>query len=276
MNNNKHFSKFYLSCRAPAASHKFAILLLIMLGFSFSVANAQEDHAPFKKVDWSFDGPMGTFDRQSIQRGFKIYKEVCSACHSLKRVAFRNLSEIGFGPEEVKAIAQSYSVHNEQPNDEGEMFERPGRVADRFPSPYANDNAARAASNNGALPPDLSLITKAREDGPNYVYSLLTGFQDSPAGFKLGENMHYNPYFAAGGYQFSMIPPLTKDGQVEYIDGIVSTVDQMAKDIVNFLQWAAEPEMEQRKALGLKVLIFTAILTLLFYFAKRNIWKRVK
>jgi ubiquinol-cytochrome c reductase cytochrome c1 subunit len=249
----------------------FAVVCILLA----SQAVATEDHKPFKKVDWSFEGVFGNFDRQAIQRGFKVYKEVCSVCHSLKRVAFRNLSEIGFSEEEVKAIAAGYTVQD-GPNDEGEMFERPGKPSDYFPSPYANDKAARAASNNGALPPDQSLIVKAREDGANYIYSLLTGYETPPADFQLGENMHYNPYYASGGSQFSMIPPLLKDDQVEYVDGTKATVDQMAKDVVNFLQWASEPEMEQRKGLGFKVLIFMAIFTLVFYFAKKSIWNRVK
>jgi len=249
----------------------FGVLLMLIA----SNLSASEDHKPFKKVGWPFEGIFGNFDRQAIQRGFKVYKEVCSVCHSLKRVAFRNLSEIGFSEEEVKAIAAGYTIQD-GPNDEGEMFERPGKPSDYFPSPYANDKAARAASNNGALPPDQSLIIKAREDGANYIYSLLTGYAKPPADFQLGENMQYNPYYAGGGSQFSMIPPLLQDDQVEYVDGTKATVDQMSKDVVNFLQWASEPEMEQRKALGFKVLIFMAIFTVVFYFAKKSIWSRVK
>lgn len=249
----------------------FGLVLMLLAVNAF----ANEDHKPFKKVDWPFEGMFGRFDRQSIQRGFKVYKEVCSVCHSLKRVAFRNLSEIGFTEEEVKSIAAGYSIQD-GPNDQGEMFERPGKPSDYFPQPYANEKAARAANNNGALPPDQSLIIKAREDGPNYIYSLLTGYEKPPADFELGENMQYNPYYAGGGGQFSMIPPLLKDDQVQYADGTKATVDQMAKDVVNFLQWAAEPEMEQRKALGFKVLIFMAFFTVIFYFAKKSIWSRVK
>lgn len=252
----------------------FVVLFIVFI----LVANhgfASEDREQLKKVNWAFDGVFGRFDREAIQRGFKVYKEVCSVCHSLKRVAFRNLKEIGFSDDEVKALAAGYSVQD-GPNQEGEMFERPGKPADHFPPPYPNDNAARVANNNNALPPDLSLIIKAREDGANYVYSLLTGFQNPPADFSLGENMHYNPYFAGGGRQFSMIPPLIKDGQVEYVDGVNPTIDQMAKDIVNFLQWAAEPEMEERKSLGVKIIIFTIIFTIFFYFAKKHIWRNVK
>lgn len=229
-----------------------------------------------KQMDWPFDGPFGKFDRVAIQRGFQIYKEVCSACHSINRIAFRNLAEIGFSEDEVKAIASEYSIVD-GPNDEGEMFERPGRPADYFPSPYANEKAARAANNNNALPPDLSLMIKAREDGANYVYSLLTGYAEAPSYFELGENMYYNPYFSGGGRQFSMIPPLIEDGLVTYQNEQINpTIEQMAYDVVNFLQWAAEPEMEKRKSLGAKTLIFLVIFTALFYLLKNKIWKRVK
>ncbi len=255
------------------------LLRKIIIGFgaiilSFNLSHAEEDKLSPKQVSWAFEGVLGHFDRGAIQRGFKIYKEVCAACHGIKRVAFRNLQDIGFSAEEVKSLAASYTI-KDGPNDEGEMFDRPGRPADYIPSPYVNDNAARA-SNNGALPPDLSLIIKAREDGANYVYSLLTGFEKPPAGFQVGENMYYNPYFAGGGKQLAMTPPLTTNNQVEYNDSTKATVDQMAKDVVNFLQWVAEPEMEQRKSLGLKVIIFTAIFTFFFYHAYRRIWKRVK
>lgn len=252
----------------------FLTLFFVFL-FGFSAANAASDKIPPKQVEWQFEGPIGSFDRQSIQRGFKVYKEVCSACHSIKRIAFRNLKEVGFSEAEVKSLAAGYSV-SDGPDDEGEMFERPGRTSDYFPLPYPNDKAARAANNNGALPPDLSLIVKAREDGANYVYSLLTGYQDPPSNFELGENMHYNPYFAAGGKQFSMIPPLLKDGQVEYTDGVEPTIDQMAIDVTNFLQWAAEPEMEERKKLGTMVMIFLFIFTGIFYLAYKRIWSKIK
>jgi ubiquinol-cytochrome c reductase cytochrome c1 subunit len=188
-------------------------------------------------------------------------------------VAFRNLQDLGFSEAEVKSLAASYSV-KDGPNDDGDMFDRPGLASDRIPSPYANDKAARA-SNNGALPPDLSLIIKARHDGANYLYSLLTGFEDAPEGFTVGANMYYNPYFAGGGNQLAMTPPL-KDGQVNYVDGTNATVDQMARDVVSFLQWAAEPEMEQRKALGVKIMIFLTIFVVVFYLAYRSIWRQVK
>ncbi|MFI4984150.1 MAG: cytochrome c1 [Rickettsiales bacterium] len=237
-------------------------------------AFADVDKLPPQEMHWQFDGFFGTFDRQSIQRGYKVYAEVCSACHSLKRIAFRNLQEIGFSEEEVKSLAAGHSVQD-GPNDDGEMFERPARPSDHFSGPYANDQAARA-SNNGALPPDLSLIIKAREDGANYVYSLLTGFQTPPADFVVGENMHYNPYFAGGGRQLAMTPPLINVGQVQFDDGTKATIEQMAHDVVDFLQWAAEPEMEARKGLGIKVMIFFVIFTLVMYLAKVRIWSRIK
>ncbi len=252
-------------------------LLLALFFVIFAPASMADDSLEPKQpkqVDWQFDGPFGTFDRESIQRGFKVYKEVCSACHSLKRVAFRSLAEIGFSEEEIKSLAASYSV-KDGPNDEGEMFERPGRPSDYIVGPYANDNAARAA-NNGALPPDLSLIIKARKHGADYVYSLLTGYETPPPGVQLGENMYYNPYFSAGGSQLAMTPPLTQAGQVAYIDGVTPSIDQMARDVVNFLQWAAEPEMEERKSLGVKVIIFMLVFTGLFYLAYKRIWRNVK
>lgn len=249
------------------------IISIILLCLAATTAYASEDYLPPKPMKWPFDSPLGTFDRQSIQRGFQVYKEVCSACHSLKRIAFRNLTDIGFSEAEVKSLAASYSVQD-GPNDEGEMFERPGRPSDYIPRPYANDKAARA-SNNGGLPPDLSLIIKAREHGANYLYSLLTGFVEPPKDFVVSENMYYNPYFMAGGSQLLMAPPLTA-GQLTYADGTEATVEQMSKDVVNFLQWAAEPEMEQRKSIGVKAIIFVSVMSLLFIAAKRRIWRRVK
>lgn len=240
------------------------------------VASAEEDIKPPEQIEWSFEGQFGKFDRVAIQRGFQVYKEVCSACHSLKRIAFRNLEEVGFSTEEVKAIASEYSIVD-GPDNEGEMFERPGKPSDYLPPPYPNEKAASAANNNNALPPDLSLIVKARHDGANYVYSLLTGYQEPPSYFNLGENMYYNPYFSGGGRQFSMIPPLMEAGLVTYQnENIESTIEQMAYDVVNFLQWAAEPEMEKRKSLGAKTLVFLAVFTVLFYLLKNKIWKRIK
>lgn len=249
-------------------------LILLIIGLSFNAFASQTDEPLNPKVmNWQFEGVLGTFDRQSAQRGFKVYKEVCSACHGLKRIAFRNLQELGFSEAEIKSLASTYIV-KDGPNEDGEMFDRPARLYDRILGPYSNDNSARAA-NNGALPPDLSLIIKAREHGPNYIYSLLTGYSKPPEGFILGPNMYYNPYFSGGGSQLAMPPPLTKDGQVEFSDGTVATIDQMALDVVNFLEWAAEPELEHRKSLGIKVLLFVFVFTVIFYLAYRKIWRNV-
>lgn len=225
-----------------------------------------------KEMQWMFDGITGKFDYEAIQRGFKVYKEVCSACHSVKLVAFRNLEQIGFSEEQVKSLASEYDVQD-GPNDEGQMYKRPGRPSDNIPGPYANDKEARA-TNNGALPPDLSLIIKARENGANYVYSLLTGFSNPPANVKLGDNMHYNPYFP--GEQIAMTPPLISEGQVTFDDGTKATVEQMAHDVVNFLQWTAEPEMQERKSIGLRVLTFVGVMAILMWFANKAIWRNLK
>jgi len=251
----------------------FRILTLILL-CGLSSAYAGEDHISPKKEKWSFDGAFGEFDRNSVQRGLKVYQEVCAACHGVKRLAFRNLMDIGFSEGEVKTIAAGYNVQD-GPNDDGEIFERLARPSDYFPGPYANDKAARA-SNNGGLPTDLSLIIKARVDGANYIYSLLTGFIEPPKDFVVGDNMHYNPYFAGGGSQLLMTPPLIKTGQVTYDDGTEPSVDQMSRDVVNFLQWVAEPEMEARKRMGIKVMIFVVVMAAFAIAAKHRIWRRVK
>lgn len=248
-------------------------IILLMTLLSFVYATDIDIQNP-KKMTWSFDGIAGTFDRAAIQRGFQVYKEVCSACHSINKVAFRNLAEVGFSEDEVKYLAHEYKIQD-GPNDDGEMFERDGKPSDIIPSPYSNEKAARA-SNNGSYPPDLSLIIKARTNGADYVYSLLTGYTAKPKDFHVDENMHYNPYFAGGGQQLSMPAPLINDGQVHYIDNTEATVEQMAKDVVNFLQWAAEPEMEKRKNLGISVIFFTFFMTILFFMAKKHIWKNVK
>ena len=252
--------------------YRLSICLILLLScLSEDIANAQ--HVELKKQEWAFDGPLGKFDLQSIQRGFQVYKEVCSACHSVHRLAFRNLQQIGFSEEEVKSISSQYTVQD-GPNDNGEMYQRPCTPADLIPGPYKNSKEARA-SNNGALPPDLSLIIKARPDGANYVYSLLRGYEAPPSNIVLGPNMYYNKYFIAGGSQITMPPPLISEGQVTYQDGTKATIDQMAHDVVYFLQWAAEPEMEDRKNLGVSVFLFTIIFTVLFYFAKKRIWKNI-
>jgi ubiquinol-cytochrome c reductase cytochrome c1 subunit len=256
------------------------LLFILLICPSLVFANEPENtegvidthaHHP-KQMKWNFDGYFGSFDRASIQRGFQVYKEICSACHGLSRVAYRNLQEIGFSENEVKQIA-SEALVTDGPNDEGEMFERAGLPSDKFVGPYANEQAARAA-NGGAYPPDLSLIVKARHDGPNYVYSLLTGYEEAPDGFPLTNGKNYNPYFE--GRQISMPSPINDDGQVEYKDGTFAAKEQMVIDVVNFLQWAAEPETEHRKKMGVRTMIFLAILFVILIAAKKAVWKNVK
>ncbi|WP_239025137.1 cytochrome c1 [Rhodoligotrophos defluvii] len=269
-----------------------SLLTAIAVGLGLALAApafAAEGQREAKNVSFSFEGPFGTFDRAQLQRGYQVYKEVCAACHSMNLLYFRNLGEPG-GPEfpeaQVKAIAAGYQIQA-GPNEDGDMFERPGLPSDRFPDPYPNPQAARAA-NGGALPPDLSLITKARPGwygtltqlfhgigGPEYVYSVLTGYEDPPpeiagSGPPGGS---YNPYFAAGPW-IGMPKPLN-DGQVTYQDGTEATVEQMARDVSAFLAWAAEPKMEQRKELGFQVLIYIAILSVLLYLTKQRIWSRI-
>ncbi len=221
-------------------------------------------------LDWPHAGLFGTFDRAELQRGFQVYREVCASCHSLRLISFRNLAEIGFGEDEVKAIAAEFSVVD-GPDQEGEMFDREARPADRIPPPFANDNAARAA-NNGALPPDLSLITKAREGGADFIHAILTGYDEPPEDFELADGMSYHHYFA--GHQIAMPAPLY-DEAVEYADETEASVDRMARDVVTFLAWAAEPELEERKRIGLKVLIFIAVFTALLYAIKVKVWSKL-
>jgi ubiquinol-cytochrome c reductase cytochrome c1 subunit len=222
------------------------------------------------KQEWSFNKVFGTFDRAGAQRGFQVYKEVCAACHSLKEVRFGKLTEIGFKESEAKAIAKGYEVASI--DDEGNPITVPAKLTDHFKGPYANAQAGRAA-NNGALPPDLSLMVKARPGGADYIYALLTSFQEPPAGVKLMSGMHYNLYFP--GHQIAMPPPLS-EGQVTYVDGTKATVAQMAHDVVTFLAWAAEPEMEARKRMGVKVITFLSIFAGMLYIVMRRTWKVVK
>lgn len=245
-----------------------ATIAAVSAGAAVWASSADQAHP--RQIHWSFDGILGHVDKQSAQRGFQVYKEVCSACHSLNRVAFRSLGELGFSQGEIKALAASYQV-KDGPNDNGDMFERPGKPSDYFVPPYANEQAARAAQ-NGAYPPDLSLIIKARHDGANYVYSLLTGYTVVPAGAHMNDGMNYNPYFP--GMQIAMSAPLS-DGRVTYVDGTQASVDQMAHDVVNFLQWAAEPEMEQRKQMGIKAMLYLGIFTAFAYIAKKRVWSRL-
>jgi ubiquinol-cytochrome c reductase cytochrome c1 subunit len=223
------------------------------------------------EIEWSFQGVFGTFERGQLQRGFQVYREVCHSCHGLKFIAFRNLQALGFNADQIAAIAGEFEVQD-GPNDQGDMFMRPAKAADHVPPPFANDQAARVA-NNGALPPDLSLIVKARAGGPEYIYGVLTGYRETPPeGFQMQEGMYYNESFP--GHQIAMPPPLSDD-RVTYADGTQATLSQEAKDVVAFLTWAAEPKMEDRKRLGVSTLLFLIVLTGMLYALKRHYWSDV-
>lgn len=298
-----------------------------VMGIAFSAYAASDARSP-KQLDWQFDGVFGTVDKQSAQRGLQVYREVCASCHGLKRVAFRTLTDLGFSEAEVKAMAAEYTIGGVVDED-GEITTRPALPSDKFPQPYANPQAAKAA-NNGAYPPDLSLIVKARHDGANYLYSILTGYEEVPqyhcsemmgdecvaftpvsapvadgaekasdevykcvhllhgeakdikTGQKrdiqicdtLADTSYYNPYMPGG--KIAMPAPLVSDGQVTYQDNTEATKSQMAKDVTNFLQWAAEPEMEARKHMGIQVILFLIIATFMLWLAKRRIWSKLK
>ncbi len=266
---------------------------LLFAGLSFGAlaigAHAGEGALDAKHISYSFEGPFGKFDKAQLQRGYKVFKEVCSNCHSMKLVSFRNLSDKGgpgFTEDQVKALAATFTVHD-GPNDKGDMFDRPGRASDAFPWNFPNDEAAKAA-NGGALPPDLSLITKAREGwhgtfnqlvngigGPQYVYSLVSGFQDEPADLakEKPEGKYYNPYFVNGPW-ISMPPPLS-DGLVTFDDGAPNKVEDLARDVSAFLAWTAEPKMEERKKTGFEVMLYLAVLAGLLYFLKKQVWRDV-
>ena len=253
---------------------KLAKTLLVGLGLALAgganVAGAAERGIHIKDLTWPEDGMFGTFDRAALQRGFQVYQNVCQGCHGLKYLAFRNLEALGYGEEEVKAIAAQYTVVD-GPNDSGEMFERPARASDKKPGPYKNEQEARVA-NGGAMPPDLSLIVKSRDGVQDYVYSVLTGYEEAPAGVTVPDGMYYNASF--GGHLIAMPPPLLPD-QVTYGDNTPATVDQMARDVTQFLAWAGEPYLEQRKQTGVKVLLFLIVVTALFYAYKRRVWAEV-
>ncbi len=235
------------------------------LGLAGAAQASEAVHIP--QQSWAHSGVFGTIDKASAQRGFQVYKEVCSACHSMRLVPIRTLAGIGFKEDELKALAASYEVQA-GPNDAGEMFMRPGTPADRFPSPFPNDNAARAA-NNGALPPDLSLLAKARVGGEDYLYAFLTGFEEPPEGVNLMPGMNYNKYFP--GHQVGM-PNIVQPDGVSYADGTKATVEQQAKDVSVFLTFAAEPHLDARKQMGVKVILFLIVLAGLMYATKRKLW----
>ncbi|KNY23578.1 cytochrome c1 [Methylobacterium sp. ARG-1] len=278
-----------------------AAVALAALLFGAAPASAEDGHGgPIPgRVNWSFAGTFGRFDTAQLQRGFQVYKEVCSSCHSMKLVAFRNLAQEGgphFSAAQVKALAATYQV-KDGPNDSGEMFDRPGRPADTFPPPFPNDQAA-AAANGGKAPPDFSVIAKARtysrgslyfltdwlpfvgysEHGPDYIHALLNGYEEPPKDFSVPDGGHYNKYYP--GHIIAMPPPIT-DGQVTYAKGedgqpvVPETVDQYAKDVSAFLMWAAEPHMMDRKALGFRVILFLIVMSGLLYYVKKKIWADV-
>lgn len=259
------------SLSTPVLGKKKSLNLFILFYFSALSPLYGADNPPLPEEPWSFEGPRGTFDRKDAQHGFQIYKQVCATCHSLEHVRFRDLDALGYTEDEIKAIAAEYKI--ETVNDTGEPTERPALPTDKFPGPYKNEQAARAA-NNGALPPDLSLIVKARQGGANYIYALLTGFEASPPkNVEVGEGMYYNLFFP--GNQIAMSPPLS-EGLITFDDGSKPSVNEMAKAVVTFLAWAAEPELETRKRMGFKVLIYFIVFTILMYFLKKRIWARVK
>ena len=249
----------------------FSIIILFCF-FSANVISAEK--VEYLKTDWTFKGLFGKFDRASLQRGYQVYTEVCAACHSMKYLSYRNLFETGgpeFSEDQVKIIASQFEVVD-GPNSEGEMFTRPARLSDNFVSPYANDQAATAA-NGGAYPPDMSVLVKARTGGADYIYSVLMGYENPPAGISLDDGVYYNKYMP--GNKIKMAKPLSA-GAVEYIDGTEATEEQMSKDVVAFLSWAAEPHLEARHKIGFKAIVYLIILTILVYFSMKKIWSRIE
>ncbi len=248
---------------------QFILLFLFFISFTKLFAAGEEP----VKVDWSFKGITGKFDRSSLQRGYQVYNEVCASCHSMNLLSYRNLGEKGgpeFSVDQVKAIAANFEV-TDGPNSEGEMFTRPGRPSDKFVSPYQNTQAAMAA-NGGAYPPDMSVLVKARKGGADYIYSVLIGYEEAPAGFELEDGVYYNKYMY--GNKIKMAKPLA-EGLVSYADGTEATESQMAMDVTTFLTWASEPHLEARHQTGLKVIMYLIILTILVYFSMRRLWSRI-
>ena len=251
---------------------KIFSVFIISIGLSINVNAAEK--AEYLKTDWSFKGLFGKFDRGALQRGYQVYTEVCSSCHSMKYLSYRNLSEKG-GPEfsevQAKAIAASFEV-KDGPNSDGEMFTRPGKLSDKFVMPYENVKAAQAA-NGGAYPPDMSVLVKARGGGVDYIYSLLQGYEDPPLGETLDDGVYYNKYMY--GNKIRMANPLS-DGLIEYADGTEASIEQMSKDVTTFLMWTAEPHLEARHQMGFKAIIYLIILTALVYFSMKRVWSRVE
>jgi ubiquinol-cytochrome c reductase cytochrome c1 subunit len=250
---------------------KYVLAILGVICLFSGSAFAAGGGAPLPEQDWAFKGMLGQYDKAAMQRGLKVYREVCAGCHSLKRVYYRNLDALGYNENEIKAIAAEYTVED-GPNDEGEMFERSAKPSDNFVSPYPNDAAAKYA-NNGALPPDLSLITKARKNGANYVHALLIGYEDAPHGHALMDGQYWNEYMP--GHVIAMAPPLS-DGMVSYEDGTPELLEQYAHDIVNFLTYAADPYMEARKRTGIKAILFLLVFAGVMFALKKKVWKDTK
>jgi cytochrome c1 len=267
------------------------VLAAVLSGAASLTAHAQEAAANPTPQSWSFAGPFGQYDPQQLQRGFKVFREVCSTCHSMKLVSFRNLADPGgphFTEAQAAAIAATFQV-TDGPNDQGQMFQRPGKIADTFPPPFPNEQAARAAL-GGGLPPDMSTLAKAREynegfsgflidpftmyqeQGPDYIHAIINGYTNPPAGFALPPGTYYNKYFPGGAIK---MPPPLRDGQVQYTDGTPQTLDQYGRDVGAFLMWAAEPKLDERKQLGFQVMIFLIVLTGLLYFTKKRVWHDV-
>jgi ubiquinol-cytochrome c reductase cytochrome c1 subunit len=248
------------------------IFLIIFITGLSNVAYSEEKKAEFIKNNWSFKGVFGTFDRASLQRGYQVYQEVCSGCHSVQHLSYRNLSEKG-GPEflldEAKAIAAQFEV-TDGPNEDGEMFIRPGRLSDKFVNPFPNVKAA-AAANGGAYPPDMSVLAKARKGGADYIYSLLMGYEEAPAGYELDDGVYYNKYMSSN--KIKMAEPIS-DGIVEYADATETTKAQISRDVTTFLVWAADPHLESRHKIGFKVFFYLIILLILVYLSKQKVWSR--
>ncbi len=255
--------------------NRIILAIFISIIATLSFADSQHSHGANTKylnTDWSFKGIFGTFDRASLQRGYQVFQEVCSGCHSVQHLSYRNLSEKGgpeFSIEEAKAIAAQFEVED-GPNSDGEMFMRPARLSDKFAKPYPNVEASTAA-NGGAYPPDMSVLAKARPGGADYIYSLLLGYEEAPAGFELDDGVYYNKYMP--GNKIKMSAPLS-DGLVEYSDGTQATTEQMTKDVTAFLVWASEPHLEAQHRMGFKAIIYLIILLTLVYMSKQKVWSR--
>ena len=248
------------------------IIFLIFISAISNPAYSEEKNVDLLEIDWSFKGLFGTFDRSSLQRGYQVYQEVCSACHSIQYLSYRNLSEKGgpgFSLDESKAIAAQFEV-TDGPNEDGEMFIRPGRLSDKFVNPFPNVKAA-AAANGGAYPPDMSVLAKARKGGADYIYSLLMGYEEAPAGYELDDGVYYNKYMS--GNKIKMAEPIS-DGIVEYADATETTKAQISRDVTTFLVWAADPHLESRHKIGFKVFFYLIILLILVYLSKQKVWSR--